>query len=644
MAARGVLMKIVNFLREKKEMRVFLFLALVVSSIAMVIPIVGELLNLDSPLDDLVETAAFLAISIPIIYLKLKRDSSVRQVTKYLLTESHVHYQSLFDNNPDATYLLDLNGDFIKINGAAEILSGYKNHELVGTPFSPLVDSDDLEQTIRIFYSVLGGESSNFDIAINNKFGDKLYVNVTAAPITVDGKVLGIIGIVKDMTEKKKAEEQIHYLAYHDSLTGLPNRTLFLDRLKKSLSNAKRYDQIVAVLFIDLDRFKWINDTYGHSIGDLLLQAVTRRINSCVRESDTVSRFGGDEFTILLERITQEDIIIVAERILESLRKPFEIQGHELTITPSIGVSLSTHESDLDELVKKADLAMYHVKRHGKNTYYIFSTEIEDAAPYLLLDKSLRKAIDNNEFYLVYQPQVNLETGNIIGVEALLRWNHPKLGLVPPSVFIPVAEETDLIESIGKWVLITACKQLKMWHEKGLPLFLSINLSIRQLQKADIVEIVSAVLEETGLEPHYLDLEITESLSMDQDHFLKILNRLKSLGLKISIDDFGTGYSSLSYLKNLPIDRLKIARPFIKDVDSNTNDKAIITSIISLAHNLNLNVIAEGVESEAQMQFLKENGCNEIQGFLVSLPLTPGEFERTVNVMDEVAVGILKMN
>lgn len=621
---------------QKLERALFVSIALIVSVIYLVSTV--EIAGLMDPLDDILEALIFLAIVVPFLYVKLKRDLVVRSKSEYLIREKETYYQSLFKYNPDPTYQLDLEWNFIEINGAAERLLGVARNDIVGASFTPFIRDDDLERTLQFFSKVVQGESVTLDIEMMNRQQEPLSVNVTAAPIIVENRVLGIIGVAKNVTEKVKTEKKMLYMAYHDPLTGLPNRILFKELLKKSLLNAKRFNHSVAVMFIDLDRFKFINDAYGHSMGDVLLKAVGQRIRSCLRDSDTVSRYGGDEFTVLLERIhSEEEIKIVADRILHSLSEPFTIQDTKVHISPSIGISLSAPELEMEELIQQADSAMYYVKRNGKSGYMMFSLLTQ--APFLIREKHVRRGLENNEFTIVYQPQINIHTGDIIGVEALLRWKHPKLGWIPPTTFIPVAEESfDLMESLGSWVLLHACKQLKQWQEIGLrELTISINLSIKQLQKPGIVEVVSSILSEIDLEPRYVDLEITESLTMDHQYFGEVLTKLRDLGVKLSIDDFGTGFSSLSYLRDLPVNRLKIARPFVKDLELNYNDKAIIASIISLAQNLNLQVIAEGVETKEQFQFLQEKGCNEIQGYYISQPLPPEEFEHRFRGRGQVA-------
>jgi diguanylate cyclase (GGDEF)-like protein len=423
-----------------------------------------------------------------------------------------------------------------------------------------------------------------------------------------------------EVFEKKK--ERIKYLAFHDSLTGLANRALFEQVLKEAVTEHKLVNEM-AVMFIDLDRFKIINDTLGHDIGDRLLQMTAKRLESCACTDNTVARIGGDEFTILLKGIgNREAAEVMARKILDSLNQPFYINEHEIISTPSIGVALYSSADDTPHtLMKKADLAMYHVKENGKGYYKIFDETNKEIFQKLMLEKDICKALSKKEFFLVYQPQMDAKKGKMVGVEALLRWNHSTFGLVSPAEFIPIAEETGMIIPIGDWVLREACLQAKRWEEQGHLLKIGVNLSPRQLQQEDVVERIAAILKVTKVNPHYIDLEITEATAMINIHnVIPKLMALKELGVKISIDDFGTGYSSLSYLANFPIDTLKIAREFISKVGIDEFSLTIISTIIDLAQKLNLNVVAEGVERENQAALLQEVNCHEIQGYLYGKP------------------------
>ncbi|MEN6437316.1 MAG: EAL domain-containing protein [Syntrophobacter sp.] len=448
-----------------------------------------------------------------------------------------------------------------------------------------------------------------------------------------------VLAIVRDITGRKQTEERVALLAYHDTLTGLLNRNSFKEHLAQALKHAKRNNRYVATLFLDIDRFKRINDTFGYNVGDLLLQGIAERVQECVRKSDptarpisystsSISRLGGDEFTILLPDIKHiQDSAKVAKRILEVLERPFTIAGHEVFVTGSMGITLYPLDGeDPDTLLKNADAAMYNAKEQGRNTVKFYSSSM-NAASYkrLALETSLRKALDRREFLLHFQPQVEIISGRITGMEALLRWNHAELGMVPPMDFIPLAEETGMIISIGEWVLSAACKHSKLLEKMGLETRVAVNISSLQFRRESLVKTVTQSLEASGLDPSYLELELTESSIMkNMEDSARILAELKEMGLRIAIDDFGTGYSSLSYLKRFPLDVLKIDASFIRDIPLDQDNAAISTAIIAMAHSLNLKVVAEGVETMEQFSFLRKQGCDEVQGFLIS-PAVPSD-------------------
>jgi len=434
----------------------------------------------------------------------------------------------------------------------------------------------------------------------------------------------------KEVSERKIAEERLTHLANHDHLTNLPNRLLFIDRLTQVLTRLPYRKRQAAVLYLDLDHFKQINDTLGHPVGDLLLVSVSERLKSCVRSGDTVARLGGDEFAIILVDMARaEDVSKVAQKIVDTMSKLFTVTGYELFVTTSIGISLYPSDGeDAETLMKKADTAMYRAKGQGRNNYQLYSSALNaNAFERLTMETSLRQALERGEFLLHYQPQIDLNTEQIIGVEALLRWNHPDLGLVSPAKFIPITEETGLIVPIGEWVLRTACAQNKAWQNAGIPpIAVSVNLSARQFQQKNLVEVVNKALKESGLNPKYLELELTESILMQKEGpIITMLNELSSIGIELSIDDFGTGYSSLGYLNRLPIHTLKIDQSFVNSVTKNPNDAVIVSTIITLAHSLHLKAIAEGVETAAQAEFLRSLQCDRMQGFLFSKPLPAHE-------------------
>ncbi|MEH1836771.1 MAG: EAL domain-containing protein [Nostoc sp.] len=426
--------------------------------------------------------------------------------------------------------------------------------------------------------------------------------------------------------QRQQVEEKIRYQALHDLLTGLPNRLLFNELLRKTLLNATRNGESLAVIFLDLDRFKVINDTLGHTLGDELLQSVAQRLKDSLRGGDTIARWGGDEFTILLPRVNDiEEVTLVAYRILQALEDAFHLQGHELYVTASLGIALLDHNSpDAETLIQHADTALYYAKDKGRNNYQFYSVSLSAKNPELLtLEKSLRYALERNEFTVYYQPRVNILTGEITGMEALLRWQHPEMGLVAPSVFIPLAEESGLIVPIGEWVLRTACSQNKTWQDIGLPpMTIAVNLSLKQFRQPKLVETIAEVLEQTGLEPRFLELEITETTAIENLDFTRtVLDNLQQMGVYISIDDFGTGHSSLSRLQVLPLHNLKIDKSFIQHLTQDVKVAHIIKAIVGLGHSLGLKLTAEGVEKEEELEFLKSINCEDVQGFLFYRPL-----------------------
>jgi diguanylate cyclase (GGDEF)-like protein/PAS domain S-box-containing protein len=449
-----------------------------------------------------------------------------------------------------------------------------------------------------------------------------------SAPL-IDSKALyrGRIWYFRDITERKVAEGRINFLAYYDALTGLPNRMLLQDRLAAALAGARRRQNKVALLFLDLDRFKLINDSLGHAIGDAFLREVAQRLKSWAREQDTVARLGGDEFLIVLTDIkTIHDAAIASERIMDAMTADFVIQDHPIKISCSLGISIfPEHGENCEALIQNADTAMYSAKDHGRNNYQFFTESMNaQVVERLTLENALRLALDKEELFLMYQPQMNIVTGRITGLEALLRWRHPILGLVPPSKFIPVAESSGLIVALGEWVLRTACGQARAWQDEGIPLIsMAVNISAVQFRQEAFSDLIRRILHETKLAPQYLDLELTESLLLaDEDVTLSVIRELKAIGVTLAIDDFGTGYSSFNYLKRFKVSKLKIDRSFIRDVALNPDDAAITTAIIAMAKSLRLRVIAEGVEDEAQMAFLRSNQCDEIQGYYFSKPLS----------------------
>jgi diguanylate cyclase (GGDEF)-like protein/PAS domain S-box-containing protein len=488
------------------------------------------------------------------------------------------------------------------------------------------------------------GEDFNVDFRIVLPDGSTRYIHAQGEVLqNVSGKVVKLAGTIQDISARKLAEKQIEYLALHDGLTGLPNPRFFRDRVNNALAEAARMDTKLAALFLDLDRFKNVNDSLGHGIGDLLLKEVAERVTHCLRKADAVSRepevpqnvlarLGGDEFTVLLTTLRHaEDAARVAQRILDALASPFRIEGHEIFTSASIGIAVFPDDGDdVETLLKNADTAMYSAKEEGRKNYKFFREEMNKAArAKLSLESDLHNALRQNEFILHYQPQIDVASREIVGVEALIRWQHPKRGLVPPLEFIPLAEERGLIIPIGEWVLRSACAQASAWHRAGLgKITVAVNMASPSFRQMDLMTVVADALEKSGLEPGYLELEVTESIMMhDMEAVLTMLKKLKGIGIHLSIDDFGTGYSSLSYLQRFPLDALKIDRSFVSNIDK-PEGSAIALAIMALAKSLNLKVIAEGVETEHQVRTLREHGCEFMQGFLFSRPVPAEEMTR----------------
>jgi diguanylate cyclase (GGDEF)-like protein/PAS domain S-box-containing protein len=528
----------------------------------------------------------------------------------------------------DGIGILDARLDFTYVNDALAKLFGYPiPQEIVGRSICDLYEPPEQVRFITTIVPLVQHRGRWRGEATGLRSDGSLFpqeISLTA----IDGG--GMVCVVRDITERTYAEEQIKHLAYHDALTTLPNRLLFKDRVTVAISHAQRHDGRVAVLFLDLDRFKVINDSLGHNIGDQLLQAVAARVQSCVRDSDTVARLGGDEFTLLLPELTHaEDAALVARKILEAVRYPFHIEGREFYITTSIGISIFPEDGiDAEALIKSADTAMYQAKEQGRDNYQLFNALVNaKALQRIALEHGLRRALSHHELAVHYQPIFDFRTSRITGMEALLRWTHPEMGPIPPATFIPLAEAIGVMIPIGTWAMRTACAQAKEWHDAGFnTLSLAVNLSVCQLQQPDLVTIVREIVTETGLPARLLELEITESTAMQSpDASIRTLYDLKKLGIRISLDDFGTGHSSLAYLKRFPIDTLKIDQSFVHDITRDPDTAAIVTAIIAMGHSLRLKVIAEGVEFTDQATFLKRCSCDQMQGFLINAPMPAEE-------------------
>lgn len=566
--------------------------------------------------------------------------NTLQDITEYkkaeeALRESETKFRTLFEVAADAIFLMDQNV-FIDCNPKTLELFGCTREQIIGqTPyrFSPEVQPDgrnSLEKAQEKINAAMTGQPQFFEWKHCRYDGTLFDAEVSLSIFSIANKIY-VQSLVHDITERKNSEEQIKYLATHDGLTGLPNRLIFTQLLNHSIQSARHHKRKLAVFFIDLDRFKIINDTKGHDAGDQLLQEIARRYKLALRAADVVCRQGGDEFVILIEEFKElSDLEIVANNILSNTRKPIMLLGEECRVTASIGISIYPEDSeDEQSLIKNADTAMYYAKEEGKNNYQFYSKDIQSISTERLdIETNLRLALEQNEFSLHYQAKVNFKTGIITGVEALLRWQNPYLGSVTPTQFIPVAEETGMIVAIGEWVLKTACKQNVAWQKLGLPaISMAVNLSLRQLTDSNLIDVIKAALNDSGMEPGLLELEITESMMMSNPaKMITLLDEIKKIGVRLAIDDFGTGYSSLSQIQHFPVDTLKIDRSFIRNLPENDRDNAITHAIIAMGETLGLTVVAEGVETVEQMDFLKEQSCDEMQGYFFSKPIEPDKF------------------
>ncbi|MGG1516799.1 EAL domain-containing protein [Paenibacillus oryzisoli] len=540
-----------------------------------------------------------------------------------LMSERKFH--AVVESANDAIILTDNQGTIISWNKGAHAIFGYEESNIMGKSLLTIISfGDQGEQEQLISMRLKSAQLMGKTCEVQGIRKDKALIPIELSiGLWMDEGKTYFSCIMRDISERKQAEEKINQMVYLDPLTGLPNRHLLNDRLIHALDQAQENKQMIGIMFIDLDRFKYINDSLGHATGDKLLIEAAKRFQDCVSKFETVSRQGGDEFIILFPNTTTDEITKKARTIIRAFAQSFSIDDNELFVTPSVGISMYPGDgSDLDTLIKNADTAMYRVKELGKNSFQFYTPDMNDAvSKKMQLEIGLRKALERGEFQVYYQPQIDVATGGIIGVEALIRWQHPELGQISPVEFIPMAEETGLIIPIGEWVLKEACRQNKKWQEQGfLPIRMAVNISSRQFQQSNLIEVVSQTLSETGLDPKYLELELTESIIQDSKFAISTMQKLKDMGIFLSIDDFGTGYSSLSYLKLFPIDSLKIDQSFTRNMFENVKDAALVHTIISMAHNLDLKVIAEGVETQDQLAFLVEKQCNEAQGYLFSRP------------------------
>jgi diguanylate cyclase (GGDEF)-like protein/PAS domain S-box-containing protein len=559
---------------------------------------------------------------------KLRMDEALR--------ESEAKFRGLLESAPDGMLIVNERQEIVMVNKQFEILFGYDRGEVVGRQLAMLIPArfirhrEHHDEYLRNPNKRHMGQGR--DLVALRKDGSEFPVEISLSPLDTPEGVI-VSAAIRDVTERKRYEAQLEYQANYDELTGLSNRNLLLDRLKQALPYAERHGREVAVLFINLDHFKFVNDSLGHNVGDGLLKVVAERLATCVRPDDTVARQGGDDFIIVLADLaTGQDSVLVAQKIQNAVSQPLDLEGHDLKVSCSIGISIHPKDGkDIQTLLKNAELAMFRAKEHGRGIFQFFTDELHDrVVGRMTMERSLRRALKNDELSLHYQPQLELATGRVIGVEALLRWQSPDVGSVSPATFIPLAEETGLIIPIGEWVLATACRQNRLWQDAGFaPLVMAVNLSPRQFGDPGLIHTIAGVIRDSGIKSHYLELEITEGMVMrDVETSMAMLSDLKRLGAQLAMDDFGTGYSSLSHLKRFPFDKLKMDISFVREVTYDPGSAAIAKTIIAMAHNLELKVIAEGVETEGQLNFLRTHRCDEMQGFYFSRPLSAGDFEQ----------------
>ncbi|WP_158597905.1 EAL domain-containing protein [Noviherbaspirillum saxi] len=575
------------------------------------------------------------------------RDITERVKAETVLRESEERFRVAFNQAAVGLAHVAPDGRWLMVNNKLCEIVGYSRNELLNMAFQDITHPDDVVTDWAIARRMTACEidEKTREKRYRHKNGYYIWVNLTSSMVrSEDGTPKYYSTVVEDISRRKQIEEELLHLANHDALTSLPNRSLLLDRLSQALVFAGRSASQVAVMLIDLDRFKNINDSFGHEAGDKFIMEIGRRLAASVRAGDTVARLGGDEFVLIRPDVAQGDaVVILAQQIQEALGRPLTIQGHEFFPSGSIGISMYPKDGeDSQTLLKNADTAMYRAKDAGRNNFQFYAHDMNSRAlDRLKLESGLRRALERDEFVVHYQPQMEIASGEIIGAEALLRWQAPGQGMIFPGDFISIAEEAGLIVPMGEWVLRTACTQKKAWHDAGMraPMKIAVNLSARQFKHQDIVKVVSRVLEQTGCRPEWLELEITESVVMDNpEAAARTLQKLSDMGVHLSIDDFGTGYSSLNYLKRFPINSLKIDRSFVRDITTDVDDAAIARAVIALAHSLKMTVIAEGVESAEQLSFLREQQCDQMQGYYLSRPVPAPELEKLLNATSQKSI------
>ena len=564
------------------------------------------------------------------------QDISERMAANEMLREAVRRYSSIFEHATEGIFQTTPDGRYLNANPALARIYGHVSADALIDHLQDISRQLYVQPERRTAFVRLMQEHGvvrNFESEVYRVDGSVIWISENARAVrNVDGSVQFFEGTVIDITERRQHEAELEYQANHDSLTGLPNRSLLRDRIEQAIAKAQRDAMRVAVVFVDLDHFKLINDSLGHHIGDRLLLEVADRLMACVRSHDTVARQGGDEFVLVLtEQHDADETLAIVKRLLEVISQPWVNDGQEYGLGCSIGISCYPQDGDdPDALLRCADIAMYKAKTSGRSTYHVYTPELNQAVSERLeLENSLRHALERDEFRVYYQPRVDVASGRIIGAEALIRWDCPGKGLIPPDRFISIAEETGLIIPIGQWILQEACRQNRAWQRAGLPsISVSVNLSPIQFRHAGLVQSVADALQQAELDPAWLELELTESFVMhDAERINVAMQALKALGVDIAVDDFGTGYSSLSYLKRFPVDRLKVDKSFVRDIDNDPDDAAIVRAIITLGHALGLKVVAEGVETHAHLAFLQQHGCDELQGYYFSRPVPAAEME-----------------
>ncbi|MCB1831080.1 MAG: EAL domain-containing protein [Chromatiaceae bacterium] len=573
---------------------------------------------------------------------KRSLERNIRDMNRCLEASEH-RYRFIVNNSPDIIYMLDNRGHFVFLNDRIKTILGYETDELLGKHYSDFVHKDDLDKAMYVFDERRTGAraSHNIEFRLLCKGSSLPFRYFESRSITIELSAMGVYaeqeadqkeafvgtyGVVRDISERKRAEEVINFQLYHDLLTKLPNRALFRDRLNLAISQAKRSKSKLAVMFLDMDRFKVINDSLGHLAGDQLLQTIALRLSSCLRDGDTLARVGGDEFNLLVPGINgRDDAAMVARKIMERLKEPVVLDGYEVFVSFSIGIAIFPEDGQtIDVLVKNSDMAMYHTKTHGKNGYEFFADNMKAAFHrQLSMENGIRKALEKKEFELFYQPQIDVMEGRVCGMEALIRWNHPERGVLLPDQFIPLSEETGLIVEIGNWVLDSACRELKAWRLQGVSddVQMAVNISAAQLMQPEFERTVLDIMAKHGVSGRQLELEITENILMqDMDQAVSKFQQLAANGVRVAVDDFGIGYSSLSYLHSLPLNTLKIDRSFISGVQAAKDRSSIVTAVLAMARELNLEVVVEGVERKAQVDYLRRLECSKAQGFFLGRP------------------------